>query len=1328
LTFAGILSKTSALMSTSWKTVRVFISSTFRDMQAERDHLVRFVFPRLREQLLRRRVHLLDVDLRWGVTSEQDAAEVCREVIDECRPRFLCLIGGRYGTIPAGRQLSITADEIHFGVLDRPQSKLYAIFYFRHGAVTERMNRSTNGLTREPRHSEKSLKLAGLKRAIRRSPFHPRLYQPSWNAAGLLDLTEFGQHVEQDLLRSIDDELGPPQPAQIDEFNEEADAMDAFIEERSSQFILGSRVKILEQLLDHARAGYAGEYLCLAGAPGSGKSALLAYLSTHLDLSSYRATTVITHFVGASPNSVDIRSALRRLCHELKAACTDPTVDIPDDPEQLRAAFASFLRQASASGRIVIVIDAINQFDGVSPLAAVHWLPAALPNNVRVILSTLEGPALAELRRRNKPREIRLDLLTTDDSLAIIDQFLDRYRKRLDSQQRQSLLAKTDAGNPLYLRAALEELRTLGTFRQISDHIAQMPATTLELFTWILKRLQEDDGFRNSAGHKTGQELIPRFAALMGASRHGLSYRELSDLLEPGDPNGNLAALLRLLRPYLLRRGDLLDFFHGQFRAAVVESWLQTDTQRQAANMQLARYFQGRVHEPSAREVSELPYHMAAGGLDDELSNLVIEADYLEQCAALIGVAALLSCLNQSRSALRRDSVAEPTLTKVSEILQREYGSLADWRSERRIPDFVNQLVNGASARGLPLLFRQTGRRDGLGLRGSLWLQWSLGGSGTDLKQQLLVQGQRDSYAWDSYGFGPMSLKTNLWIDVPRGRLLTDTVSTWGSMDWGYYEDTHFPVEWDLQSGVLLVRHASEQDEPKKPRNIPKAFDGRFDLASMNSCEPASESRLRTLIDGQQPTSIKAMGRSVNSAHEVFSIEFRKLTWTFGNDMEPHLWVYDPIAHRAYATSHAVSGLTVQAIAMLENGLTVFATDDDGHVYRLSLVPKSQPDDEPLVLNIAVRQSPGQLGCVRSTGIEIRSATDGKLLHVFTRADLSLPKPLPETAKSYANTTRDPDELSWTPDHHWAFCGRKSHADETRLVPTDGPSTISNQVYSSHNGELLRRDWDEPSRYINPSDYERRSLLTLRGKYRLMHRRCSIDVWETESGRFLGTLGTGAQYGGGGNMYGIATHPSERFVISSDTETGELTAWDLDKDREYWRLQGIGPLGKIRSLAFLWGGYLVAALTEEHTLYVAKFWCQSEILAAIRLDEGCLRIVATPYGDRLFVLYEGGRLRCYRYLPRPGPDVTSVSGNTLNIRFRRAGAQRVNIAGTFNNWNPSQNPMSTQDGEIWHAVLHLPDGMHEYKIVIDEVNWELDPNTPFVPGTHGPNNYALVPP
>ena len=39
-------------MSAIWRQVRVFLSSTFRDMHAERDHLVKVTFPRLREKLL----------------------------------------------------------------------------------------------------------------------------------------------------------------------------------------------------------------------------------------------------------------------------------------------------------------------------------------------------------------------------------------------------------------------------------------------------------------------------------------------------------------------------------------------------------------------------------------------------------------------------------------------------------------------------------------------------------------------------------------------------------------------------------------------------------------------------------------------------------------------------------------------------------------------------------------------------------------------------------------------------------------------------------------------------------------------------------------------------------------------------------------------------------------------------------------------------------------------------------------------------------------------------------------------------------------------------
>ena len=49
-----------------WKRVAVFVSSTFSDMHAERDYLVKRVFPDLHDWCERRRLRLVDVDLRWG--------------------------------------------------------------------------------------------------------------------------------------------------------------------------------------------------------------------------------------------------------------------------------------------------------------------------------------------------------------------------------------------------------------------------------------------------------------------------------------------------------------------------------------------------------------------------------------------------------------------------------------------------------------------------------------------------------------------------------------------------------------------------------------------------------------------------------------------------------------------------------------------------------------------------------------------------------------------------------------------------------------------------------------------------------------------------------------------------------------------------------------------------------------------------------------------------------------------------------------------------------------------------------------------------------------
>src|SRR6516164_7401675 len=83
--------------------VRLFVSSTFRDMDEEREELIKRVFPKLRRFCEERGLGWTDVDLRWGVTEAQvergELLPVCFAEIERCRPFFIALLGERYGWI-----------------------------------------------------------------------------------------------------------------------------------------------------------------------------------------------------------------------------------------------------------------------------------------------------------------------------------------------------------------------------------------------------------------------------------------------------------------------------------------------------------------------------------------------------------------------------------------------------------------------------------------------------------------------------------------------------------------------------------------------------------------------------------------------------------------------------------------------------------------------------------------------------------------------------------------------------------------------------------------------------------------------------------------------------------------------------------------------------------------------------------------------------------------------------------------------------------------------------------------------------------------------------
>src|SRR6266849_10791706 len=85
--------------------VRVFVSSTFRDMHAERDYLNRIVFPEVQHRCARVGLDFTGIDLRWGITEEEaqhgKVLERSLALVDHCAPFFLGLVGSRYGWVTA---------------------------------------------------------------------------------------------------------------------------------------------------------------------------------------------------------------------------------------------------------------------------------------------------------------------------------------------------------------------------------------------------------------------------------------------------------------------------------------------------------------------------------------------------------------------------------------------------------------------------------------------------------------------------------------------------------------------------------------------------------------------------------------------------------------------------------------------------------------------------------------------------------------------------------------------------------------------------------------------------------------------------------------------------------------------------------------------------------------------------------------------------------------------------------------------------------------------------------------------------------------------------
>ena len=587
------------------RTVRVFLSSTFRDFGEERDLLVRQVFPALRARLKERFVELVDVDLRWGITAEQaergEVLPICLTEIDRSRPYFIGMLGERYGWVPPPGALapqllarqpwlaqhaggtSVTELEILHGVLNNPALAGRAFFYFR-----SRDYARTKAGDYLPASRDDRARQVRLKRRIQRSGFPVVRYdRPETLAA----------RIEQDLWLWLDAQFPAGEvPTAAERAMRQHEAYAA----PRRRLYLGAQdlLTAIDQALAQGEAR-----ILIEGASGGGKSALLAnWAYRHGQV--HPADRVLTHYLAASTDSADPQILVRRLLEFIRDTIGS-SEEIPQAAEALFDSVGSWLAQASAwaqahTARWVFLVDGLN---GLRSGRDLRWFPPFLPPQVHLIVSCLSGKVRTALDRKGPWHTVHVQPLEGAQRRELLVNYLATFNKTLADDLIDRVLAHPLAGNPLFLRTLAEELRLFGVYEVLAQRLDHYlaSASVEALFEQVLARAEED----------FGAVAVSAVMRALWASRAGLREEELLRGQREGLAplvQATWAPLRHALDDVLIEGMGRIGFAHDYVRQAVARRYLSAVGEPTATHRALADWF--AQEPPQARRSFEQPYQL----------------------------------------------------------------------------------------------------------------------------------------------------------------------------------------------------------------------------------------------------------------------------------------------------------------------------------------------------------------------------------------------------------------------------------------------------------------------------------------------------------------------------------------------------------------------------------------------------------------------------------------------------------------------------------------------------------------------------------------------
>ena len=560
--------------------IRVFLSSTFSDMDEERSALIK-TFDVLKMEANRHNVTLSVLDLRWGVTEEESRTgkviSICLNEIENSHPFFIGLLGNRYGYSPKmceveknpelaerypwivkdiEKGLSITEMEMQYGAL-RNQENVDAMFYIK-----------------KPKDNEPDddSRLSRLKMEIRSQNRFP--------VSDYDSIEDLCKKVEIAITKLIGKYFPEEDSSRL---GHERIVQKAYMNSRHGHYV--KKQTDFDRIDDFLKGSET--HLVITGDSGVGKSALVANWIITESLRSSHSHFIIYHFVGNSFVDNGYEAILQHIADEI---CDLYCIEAPNHNESIERSTQQLLSSAlSIRKPLLIVIDGINQIAEYSESKQLHWLPQH-PNVKYLFSTTNDDETMATFKRRNYST-YRVTPLDEDQRREYIINYLSAVGKKLSEDQLSRIIFSQGKQNMLVLRSLLDELICFGSYERLDERINYyLSANTIkEFFKSLLKRLEMD--------YKAESKALSYIAF----SERGLTEDEILGMCQLRKMDWHM--LYCAIYNHLIIHNGYITFAHHQMTEAAQEYYDSAKTRQEIVN-----YFVSNAQVDKCHKVTELSY------------------------------------------------------------------------------------------------------------------------------------------------------------------------------------------------------------------------------------------------------------------------------------------------------------------------------------------------------------------------------------------------------------------------------------------------------------------------------------------------------------------------------------------------------------------------------------------------------------------------------------------------------------------------------------------------------------------------------------------------